>query len=66
MATDSVPNAHFSSAFWNFTAILAQGGIAHQREASGLLGLMCTNARAGGGAERSGRVVSGIAYLVGL
>ncbi|GFH06989.1 hypothetical protein HaLaN_01720 [Haematococcus lacustris] len=52
--------------FKSFTAIFAQGGTAHQSEASGLLGLMCTCAGAGGGAERLGRAVLGIAYLVGL
>ncbi|GFH19364.1 hypothetical protein HaLaN_16302 [Haematococcus lacustris] len=47
-------------------AILAQGGAAHQREASGLLGLMCTFAGAGEGVGNSGRVVPGLACLVGL
>ncbi|GFH32146.1 hypothetical protein HaLaN_31316, partial [Haematococcus lacustris] len=42
--------------FKSFTAIFAQGGAAHQSEASGLLGLMCTCAGAGGGAGRSGRL----------
>ncbi|KAL6756416.1 hypothetical protein V8C86DRAFT_3026786 [Haematococcus lacustris] len=45
---------------------VARGCAAHEREASGLLGLMCTCAGAGGGVENSGRIVPGMAYLVGL
>ncbi|KAJ9534478.1 hypothetical protein QJQ45_016163, partial [Haematococcus lacustris] len=46
--------------------IFAQGGAARQSEASGLLGLMCTCAGAGGGVENRDRVVPGITCLVGL
>ncbi|GFH32619.1 hypothetical protein HaLaN_31866 [Haematococcus lacustris] len=41
----------------------AHGGATHQSEASGLLGLMCTCAGAGGGAGRSGCVVPGITWI---
>ncbi|KAL6747514.1 hypothetical protein V8C86DRAFT_2907567 [Haematococcus lacustris] len=66
LVTPAAPLITIRLIFKIFSAILVQGCAAHEREASGLLGLMCTCAGAGGGVENSGRIVPGMACLVGL